>query len=203
MPLPLVPDTQQGDAITEDTNVSTNAQDRASLLRSTAQSFCTSLLNAPAPKELLKTHFVPSSSERRSSNFSSGAPRITEHGPEWAKSRLPFLGRQFTGSEQCEEYFSLLSSTLKMQLDEHSFPPSEQFIVDPEAETTPPGSGGGKGVVIVVGKGKFESIKTGKAWNETFIYRLSEFDMKGRIGHWEIWADPLSAWAAVGGEGSS
>jgi len=51
--------------------------------------------------------------------------------------------------------------------------------------------------VSVVGKGRFESVKTGKAWDEQFIYRLSDFDVNGMIGHWEIWADPLSAWNAV------
>ena len=30
------------------------------------------------------------------------------------------------------------------------------------------------------------------------LYRLSDFDEQRRIGHWEIWADPLSAWEAVG-----
>lgn len=37
-----------------------------------------------------------------------------------------------------------------------------------------------------------------KSWEEDFVYRLSGFDEEGRIGHWEIWADPLSAWDAVG-----
>jgi hypothetical protein len=55
--------------------------------------------------------------------------------------------------------------------------------------------------VSVVAHARFESIKTGKSWEEDFIYRLSEFDEEGRIGHWEIWADPLSAWEAVGTEG--
>jgi hypothetical protein len=52
-------------------------------------------------------------------------------------------------------------------------------------------------MVSVVGKGKFASKKTGKAWDEQFIYRFDEFDSDGKIGHWEIWADPQSAWEAV------
>jgi hypothetical protein len=52
--------------------------------------------------------------------------------------------------------------------------------------------------VSVVGKGRFASKKTGKGWNEKFIYRFSDFDSQGKIGHWEIWADPLSAWEAIG-----
>lgn len=55
-------------------------------------------------------------------------------------------------------------------------------------------------MVSVKGKATFKSIETGKAWEEEFIYRLSEFDEDGKIGHWGIWADPLSAWIAVGGE---
>jgi len=60
------------------------------------------------------------------------------------------------------------------------------------------GRGRAEGVVTVVGTGTFASIKTGKEWSEKFIYRFSGFDREGRIGHWEIWADPLSAWVAVG-----
>jgi len=56
---------------------------------------------------------------------------------------------------------------------------------------------GPRGVVCVVGKAKFRAVRTKKEWQESFIYRLSCFDEEGRIGHWEIWADPLSAWKAV------
>lgn len=74
-----------------------------------------------------------------------------------------------------------------MELPKDSFPGPEEFIVDAEA-----------GMVSVVGKGRFSSRKTGKGWDEQFIYRLSGFDEEGKIGHWEIWADPLSAYDAVG-----
>lgn len=83
------------------------------------------------------------------------------------------------------------------------------FVVDVEAHASAgegeegegEGRGKGRGVVSVVGKGTFTSKKTGKSWDEQFIYRFSGFDGQGRIGHWEIWADPLSAWVAVGGGG--
>lgn len=79
-----------------------------------------------------------------------------------------------------------------MNLPSDAFPSKEGgFIVDDEAD-------GGNGMVSVVGKGRFVSKKTGKGWDEKFIYRFSEFDEQGKIGHWEIWADPLSAWDAVG-----
>ena len=50
----------------------------------------------------------------------------------------------------------------------------------------------------MVAHAKFASVNTGRSWEEDFIYRLSGFDAQGKIGHWEIWADPLSAWQAVG-----
>ena len=50
----------------------------------------------------------------------------------------------------------------------------------------------------MVAHARFTSVATGKGWEEDFIYRLSGFDDEGRIGHWEIWADALSAWEAVG-----
>jgi hypothetical protein len=74
-------------------------------------------------------------------------------------------------------------------LPRDAFPASEHFVVDAEA-----------GQVCCVGKGTFVSKKTGKKWGEQFAYRFGDFDEQGRIGHWEIWADPLSAWVAVGGE---
>jgi hypothetical protein len=86
-----------------------------------------------------------------------------------------------------------------MDLPSDAFPNFSEggFVVDVDAEVE---GEQGKGVVTVVGKGSFKSLKTGKGWSESFIYRLSGFDDEGRIGHWEIWADPLSAWVAVGGE---
>ena len=82
----------------------------------------------------------------------------------------------------------MLGEVLEMELPDDAFPGPEGFIVDAEA-----------GMVSVVGQGRFASKKTGKGWEEQFIYRFSGFDGEGRIGHWEIWADPLSAWEAVGG----
>lgn len=89
-----------------------------------------------------------------------------------------------------------------MHMREDTFPSSEGYIVDAAATMGKPQGEGNqpKGVVSVVGKASFASIKTGKKWDEQFIYRLSGFDEAGRIGHWEIWADPLSAWVAVGGD---
>ncbi|KAF1839999.1 uncharacterized protein K460DRAFT_297439 [Cucurbitaria berberidis CBS 394.84] len=160
---------------------------RSTTLRNTAHSFCAALISLPPPSELLSQFFIQ-------------RPKITEHGPEWSRSRLPFLAKTFEGKEGCEEYFTLMTEVLDMSLSEDAFPGKEGFIVDAEAVIDGKGNsiGSGTGLVSVVGKGRFTSKKTGKGWDEQFIYRFSGFDDQGLIGHWEIWADPLSAWEAVG-----
>ncbi|KAF2459718.1 hypothetical protein BDY21DRAFT_268515, partial [Lineolata rhizophorae] len=160
------------------------------LLRTRTASFLSALVSPSFdPTTFLTTHFTPST------------PRITEHGPPWAAaSRLPFLGHTFAGLDGCLTYFLLLAATLETRWGEGTFPAGEDGVVvdagasaDGDAEE---GEGGPRGVVCVVGKAQFASKRTGKAWAESFIYRLSGFDDEGRVGHWEIWADPLSAWEA-------
>jgi len=195
--------------------------------------------------------------------FFTSRPTITEHGPAWAQSRLPFLGKTFVGRRShhpkthththtqtssgtltqtqagydsthptstssasasnpdpkpnrdpasptsedekenddddasCDAYFSLLTQTLTFFPMENTFPPADAFVVDA-------GVDGGQGVVSVVGRAAFESVRTGQGWVGEFIGRLGGWDAEGRVGRWEIWADPLSAWVAVGlavGEG--
>ncbi|KAI9725172.1 MAG: hypothetical protein M1828_003353 [Chrysothrix sp. TS-e1954] len=169
--------------------MSGNAATRKELLRLKTKEFCNAFLNAKPPDKILSDFFVQLD------------PRITEHGPEWAQTRLPFLGSTFKGFEGCLEYFRLLGQVLEFQPSEDTFPPSEEFIVDDTARvsTESPGTEA-FGLVSVVAKAHFKSIETGKIWHETFIYRLSDFNDEGKIGHWEIWADPLSAWEAVSGE---
>lgn len=152
--------------------------DRPSVLRSRAHAFCQALLSPPPPPELLKEFFIPEANGKN--------PTIREHGPSWAAVHLPFLGRDFVGFDASVEYFELLSQSLKMHLDKGSFPAQESFVVDAAANK-----------VSVTGKGKFESVTTGRSWDEKFTYVLSGWDEDGKLGRWEIWADPLSAWAAV------
>lgn len=175
---------------------------RAALLRNTALSFCTCFTMGKAPSQILDDHFTPA------------APRITEHGPTWAAARLPFLGHTFTGRDMCMQYFELLGSILAFEPVEDTFPSEEGFVVDPEAVDEPVNDlhstvfyaeqedkeGVQRGVVTVTAKARFRAVKTGWSWEERFIYRLSEFDENGKIGHWEVWADPLSAWMAVGND---
>ncbi|PQE03222.1 transcription elongation factor s-ii protein [Rutstroemia sp. NJR-2017a BBW] len=145
-------------------------------LRNRAVEFCQSFVDALPPDSTLSQHF-------------SSNPKITEHGKT-------FSGRKgdssSAGDQTCDDYFTILSKTLKFEPSPATFPPPESFIVDETCEIN-----GKKGVVSVVANGTFRSIDTGKGWDETFIYRLSEFDDEGKIGHWEIWADTYSAWEAV------
>ena len=34
---------------------------------------------------------------------------------------------------------------------------------------------------------EFKSVKTGKGWEEEFVYVMSEFDGEGKIGCQELW----------------
>jgi hypothetical protein len=162
---------------------------RYSLLQHRADAFCQTFMNLKdnPVEQILNEHFT------------RNGPKITEHGPSWANKRLPFLGRTFEGRDQCIEYFKLLSDVLEFIPHKDSFPQREKFVVDDKAY----GDGSdrqNRGQVSVAGRGTFKAIKTGQQWNEYFIYRLSGFDEYGKIGHWEIWADPLSAWMAAGGD---
>lgn len=169
---------------------------RADLIRDTAESFCKAFVSGASPTETLDKYFTVN-------------PSITEHGPHWAAERLPFLGRTFRGRRRqisdtdhrssknsltCDDYYDLLTSTLSFHPTEKTLPPRDQFMVDVDAESP----SGHKGVVTVKLQAEFKSVKTGRGWNETFIYVLSDFDEGGRIGSQELWADPLSAWVAVG-----
>jgi len=126
--------------------------------------------------------------------FVAESPKITEHGPGWARKKLPFLGQTFQGHDGCMQYFEHLAATLRMVLPEDAFPPDEQLCVDADARVEGVEA---SGVVCVTGKGRFEVRATGWGWDESFIYRLSGFDEDGRVTHWEIWADPLSAMEAA------
>ncbi|KAF2155914.1 hypothetical protein K461DRAFT_290889 [Myriangium duriaei CBS 260.36] len=164
---------------------------RRSQLRSRAAAFTSIFSSLPdnPPPTILDKHFGP-------------FPRITEHGPAWAQSRLPFIGKTFSGREECLSYFAQLGEVLEFEPVGGGLPPTGGIVVDPEAlgEGEELRNGEGQGVVCVHLKGKFRSKKTGEEWEESFAWRLSGFDEEGRIGWWEIWADPLSAWLAVGGE---
>lgn len=156
--------------------------DRAATMRTRAHAFCQALADpaGAAPRELIAEYMVVAEQAT-----------IHEHGPTWATARLPFLGREFSGASGCAEYFAALGATLHM---EARFPGPEAFAVDTTA------SGGG-GSVAVTGRGTFASVATGRRWDERFAYVLGGWDEAGRrFARWDVWADPLSAWVAVGEE---
>lgn len=166
----------------------TMSTERKKQLQDRVASFCAAFLDLPnnPPEKILSEHFT------------SAHPEITEHGPDWARDKLPFLGHTFTGHARCIDYFSLLSETLEFLPSEDTFPSKEGFIVDPEGVgPVDRQHGRARGLVSVVGRARFKAVRTGRSWEERFIYRLSGFDEDGKIGHWEIWADPLSAWMSV------
>lgn len=154
-------------------------------MRSTAHAFCEAFTSGSPPSHTLDKYFTSN-------------PKILEHGPKWANLRLPFLGIKFQGRRSqgsstatsrrtCDDYYDRLTATLSFHPDENTVPPKEDLMVDAE-----------KGTVTIKLHAKFASVKTGKDWEEDFVYVLSEFDEEGKIGSQELWADPLSAWVAVG-----
>ncbi|KAH0538921.1 hypothetical protein FGG08_004512 [Glutinoglossum americanum] len=148
---------------------------------------------AMAPSEILNTFFRAN-------------PKITEHGPEWASSRLPFIGKTFSGRSStisesattCDDYFRFLSATVAVHPSDNTFPPASGFMVSPGTASLS-SSDGGSGIVSVKGHIKISSVATGNSWEEDFIFYFSEFDREGRFGHFKIWGDPLSCWLAVVG----
>ncbi|KAK4691214.1 hypothetical protein P7C71_g5738, partial [Lecanoromycetidae sp. Uapishka_2] len=158
---------------------------KADRMRDTAEAFCKAFVSGLSPSETLDKFFTSN-------------PKIFEHGPSWATERLPFLGVVFQGrrternsdaSEHatCDDYYDLLTSTLSFHPNDDTIPSKEKFMVDPVV-----------GSVTIKLHAKFASVKTGKSWEEDFVYVLSEFDENLKIGSQELWADPLSAWMAVG-----
>jgi len=157
----------------------------AERLRSTAEGFCKAFVAGAPSSDILDRFFTAN-------------PKILEHGPDWANERLPFLGVTFEGrrpstkshepkSKTCDDYYDLLTSVLSFHPTDDTVPPREDFMVDPERKT-----------VTIKLHAKFTSVKTGKSWEEDIVYVLSEFDKDFKIGSQELWADPLSAWVAVG-----
>lgn len=80
----------------------------AESMRATAEGFCNAFVAGLSPTEMLDTFFA--------SNC-----KITEHGPFWAQTRLPFLGTTFCGRRShgnqntpsgttCDDYYERRSS---------------------------------------------------------------------------------------------
>lgn len=167
-------------------------QNRMQNMRMVTGEFCEAFVAGMAPATML-------------TRFFASTPKITEHGPAFAKARLPFLVTPFRGRREgganrignghtCDDYYDLLSSILSFHPHPHTIPPKESFLV----ACTQDADGEWQGGVTVKLHASFSSINTGRSWSENLVYVLSEFDDELKIGHLEIWADPLSAWMAVG-----
>lgn len=167
---------------------------RTENIRSTAEGFCKAFVAGMAPSKILDTYFT-------------SKPKITEHGPLWAKSRLPFIGTTFYGrrkedtgakdiADTCDDYYDRLNATLTFHPHANTVPSREEFLVS-NGKTN---DGRWHSGVTIKLNAKFTSIRTGQSWEEDFVYVLGEFDENVKIGHLELWADPLSAWLAVGGD---
>lgn len=142
---------------------------RSKLLLAKAQSLATAVASQVDSKTIM-SHFPKSSSA-----FAH------EYAPDSVNDSIPFLGKTFEGYHGIETYMSLMTEYLKYE-DMEFF----DYAVAEEEE-----------VVTVKGSAKWTYVKTGKKWEETFIWRLSRFDEEGKIGGYEVWADPLSLWWAA------
>ncbi|OJI87473.1 hypothetical protein ASPTUDRAFT_81002 [Aspergillus tubingensis CBS 134.48] len=154
-------------------------------IRTVVEAFCADFANGTHPTTILDTRFTSN-------------PEIYEYGPDWARPRLPYLGRSWTGrrssstpsSEEdttCDAYFDVLGQTLFFEPDnrEPTSPP-DQFLVS--------ASNGNDDAVMVKLTSTVGSVATGKKWVETFVFLFGRFDAQGKIGKLEIWSDSLSAW---------
>ena len=83
-------------------------------------------------------------------------PIAHEHG---LPSLAPFLGRTFSGIDGVGRYFEVLGDELGFE--DMEFDPEEQWVVDTETMA-----------VVVRGRARFWSKKSGEGWDETFVYRL-------------------------------
>jgi len=142
---------------------------RRKLLLAKSQSLATAIALKSDP-EIIMSHF--------SQSFTVFAH---EYAPPTINDSIPFLGTTFDGYEGIQKYMTLLGEYLEyedMEFFDHAVAEEEE-------------------VVTVKGKAKWTYLKTGKKWEETFIWRLSHFDEEGKIGGYEVWADPLSLWWAA------
>ena len=154
---------------------------RANLL-SPARSLCAAFSSASSIPTLL-SHFTR-----------DPYPIAHEHG---LPALAPFLGRTFSGVDGVGRYFEVLGDELGFQ--DMVFDPEEQWVVDTETMA-----------VVVRGRARFWSKKTGEGWDETFVYRLGmaedvhEDENSGgsggktglKVQEYLVWADTGAAFLA-------
>lgn len=151
---------------------------RASLL-TPARSLCAAFSSAASIPTLL-------------TNFTRDPyPIVHEHG---LPSLAPFLGRTFSGVDGVGRYFEVLGDELGFK--DMAFDPEEQWVVDTETMA-----------VVVRGRARFWSKRSGEGWDETFVYRLgmaedvhedeNEGGKRGlKVQEYLVWADTGAAYLA-------
>ncbi|KAL8755176.1 MAG: hypothetical protein Q9184_004870, partial [Pyrenodesmia sp. 2 TL-2023] len=164
-------------------------QPPTSTLIHTTHAFLSAFAAGAPPSETLEKYFAPAAS-------------IHEHGPEWARQRLPFLARTFSGrspaasSPSANTKHSSSSPNVAAPNEEGST--EEALTMDTyydllsstlryhprdDGSSVPPLSefsvDEGKGVVTVVFRAGFESVATGKGWLEEVVYVVG-FEGEGK-----------------------
>ncbi|KAK8162721.1 hypothetical protein BKA80DRAFT_273452 [Phyllosticta citrichinensis] len=187
-------------------------QSHASLLHAHTSSFLAALTPPsppPSPPALLSEHFTPQN------------PTVYEHGPPFTQRLLPFLGRPFTGRDECVQYFELMGAALELQIQNGtvSISADPDLVDDGDFEKGASqgnvASGGGDGWkkcpgrVVATGRCRCVCRATGRAWDEHVVWVFSGFERLNGVGgggydrvrfaRWDIWADAASAWVAAGG----
>ncbi|CAL8575247.1 hypothetical protein XPA_001182 [Xanthoria parietina] len=177
-----IPTTQNNNNNKIPKTMSTASPPEPSPLALHTHAFISAFIAGSPPSETLSKYFTPTAS-------------IHEHGPTWARSRLPFLAKTFTGRSSSPSPSSSSSSSSKPP-PPLSSPPAPQppntnttnnetpetmddyythlastLRFKPTPTTLPPLSAFNvdkeKGVVSVVLEGGFESVRTGRGWVET------------------------------------
>ncbi|KAL9608185.1 MAG: hypothetical protein Q9167_006963, partial [Letrouitia subvulpina] len=149
----------------------------STLLRQTARSFCAAFIRGDPPQALLDTYFT-------------SRPAIHEHGPSWARERLPFLAYRFEGRGSSSSLPTTTTSsstsaaardddddgkggTQQLTCDDYyallkqtlAFHPAGDMLPAEEAFAVDLGAEAG-GVVSVRMRARFSSVRTGKGWEE-------------------------------------
>jgi hypothetical protein len=153
------------------------SKDRKALLQRRVKAFCAEYMEYENSDKLVKEYFIPDN------------PEVVEHGPEWAKKRLPYTG-QWTGTAGCISHFTLLMETIDIPPGQWKFPTDPEKYVEEDGELA----------ISVVGSAHFRAVPRGREFQGQFRCRFSRFDEEGRIGKLEVWGDPITAWTAVGSE---
>ncbi|GAB1213807.1 hypothetical protein ATERTT37_002960 [Aspergillus terreus] len=121
-------------------------------------------------------------------------PTAIEHG---LRDIAPFLGREFTGTDGLNSYFTTVADLLT--IESMDFDPEDTWVVD-VSDT--------RGVVHLRGRARFVWKSTQQGWDETFAYRIEGVPSSSaadsgpdawKVSRYEVWADSGAAYLASKG----